>query len=172
MKLTLLCIKIFIGRLIDVSLGTLVTIFVVKNKRKLATLIGFIDVLIWFIVVKEALNTNEKSIWIALSYSFGYASGTYLGTLLSQFFSKGTVSIQVITKNKNNAVTDIIKKSNYSASIVKCIGIHKEDSNYMIYSQIDNKKIKSFKSLILSADKNAFITITESKESLNGYFAK
>lgn len=172
MNLAILCIKIFIGRLIDVSLGTLVTIYVVKNKRKLATMIGFIDVLVWFIVVKEALSTNMNSIWIALSYSLGYAAGTYLGTLLSQIFSKGTVSVQVITKNQNQVVTDEIKKFNYSASIVKCTGIHREDTRYMIYAQIENKKIKTFKDLILNADKNAFITVTESKESLNGYFAK
>lgn len=172
MDLISLCIKIFIGRLFDVSLGTLVTIYVVKNKRNLATIIGFIDVFIWFIVVREALNTEIDSIWVALSYSFGYAAGTYLGTLLSQIFSNGTASVQVITKNENNSVTDAIKKSDFSASIIKCTGIHKEDTNYMIYAQIDNKKIKLFKKIILDIDDNAFVTVTESKESLNGYFAK
>lgn len=172
MELLLLCIKIFMGRLIDVSLATLVTVYVVKSERTKATIIGFIDVFIWFIIVKEALNTEIQSIWIALAYAGGYAAGTYVGTVLSQLFNKGTVSVQIITKDIKNSVTKAIKDSGYSASIIKCKGLYKEDTNYMIYAQIENKSLKSFKNLITDIDKNAFITVTESKEMLNGYIGK
>lgn len=172
MELLLLCLKIFIGRLVDVSLATLVTVYVVKGQRTKATIIGFIDVFIWFIIVKEALNTDIQSIWIALAYAGGYASGTYVGSILSQLFSKGTVSVQIITKDIKNKVTKAIKDSGYSASIIECKGIYKEDTNYMIYAQIDNKKLKDFKTLITNVDENAFITVTESKEMLNGYLGK
>ena len=80
--------------------------------------------------------------------------------------------MQIITKNLNNSVLKALKNSSYSASIIECKGIHKEDNNYMIYSQINNKKVRDYKKLILSVDKDAFITVTESKESLNGYFGK
>ncbi len=172
MELLIMCTKIFFGRLFDVSLGTLVTIYVVKNKRTLATIIGFIDVLIWFIVVKEALNTNNQSLWIALSYASGYAIGTYVGSGLSQLFSKGTVSVQIITKNIKNEVTKMLKESGYSASIIECKGLYNEENSYMIYAQIENKKLKDFKELITKIDNNAFITVTESKEMLNGYLGK
>lgn len=172
MELLLLCIKIFIGRLVDVSLGTLVTIYVVKNKRNLATIIGFIDVLIWFIIVKEALNTNIQSIWIALAYAGGYAAGTYVGSFLSQLFNKGTVSVQIITKDIKNKVTKIIKEAGYSASIIECKGLYNEEANYMIYAQIENRRLGEFKNLVTKTDNNAFITVTESKEMLNGYLGK
>lgn len=172
MELFILCLKIFFGRLVDVSLGTLVTIYVVKNKRNLATVIGFIDVFIWFVVVKEALNTNIESIWIALSYSLGYAAGTYVGSYLSQKFNKGTVSVQIITKDSKNYVSKIIKESGYTASIIECKGLYNNEPNYMIYTQIENKKLNNFKKLITNTDNNAFITVTESKEMLNGYLGK
>ena len=172
MALFYLCVKIFCGRLVDVTLSTLQTMLLVKGKRNLATLIGFVDVFIWFLVVREALNTDIKSIWIALAYAGGYAAGTFTGSNLSKKVIKGTVSVQVITKNIKNSVTDAIKFAGYSASIVKCKGIHDEDTNYMIYAQINNKKLDDFKKLVTNTDKNAFITITESKEILNGYFGK
>ena len=172
MELLYLCIKIFTGRLVDVSLATMQTMYLVKGKRALATVFGFIDVFIWFLVVKEALNTDIDSIWIAFAYAGGYASGTFVGSSISNKVIKGTVSIQVITKNLENIVTNAIKDAGYSASIVECKGIHKEDTNYMIYAQVDNKKIKDFKTLVTSNDPNAFITVTESKEILNGYFGK
>lgn len=172
MELLFLCIKIFLGRLIDVTLATMQTMYLVKGKRNLATIIGFIDVLIWFVVVKEALNTDIQSIWIALAYAGGYAAGTFTGSGISKRVIKGTVSVQVITKNYKNKVIKALKNSNYSASVVECKGVHAEDTSYMIYAQIQNNKLSEFKKLITNIDPNAFITVTESKEILNGYFGK
>ena len=167
-----LCVKIFCGRLVDVTLSTLQTMLLVKGKRNYATIIGFIDVFIWFLVVREALNTDIKSIWIALAYAGGYAAGTFTGSNLSKKVIKGTVGVQVITKNIGNKVIKAIKASGFSATYVECKGIHKEDTSYMIGAQVDNKRLDEFKSLITNIDENAFITVTESKEIMNGYFGK
>lgn len=167
-----LCVKIFCGRLVDVTLSTLQTMLLVKGKRNLATLIGFIDVFIWFLVVREALNTDIKSIWIALAYAGGYAAGTFTGSNLSKRVIRGTVGVQVITKNVKNKVIEAIKQSGFSATYVECKGIHEEDTNYLIGAQVNNKKLDEFKALVTSIDENAFITVTESKEILNGYFGK
>ena len=172
MALFYLCVKIFCGRLVDVTLSTLQTILLVKGKRNIATIIGFVDVFIWFLVVREALNTDIKSIWIALAYAGGYASGTFTGSSLSKKIIKGTVGVQVITKNAKNKVIEAIKNSGFSATYVECKGIHEEDTNYLIGAQVDNRKLNEFKELVTSIDENAFITVTESKENLNGYFAK
>ena len=83
MELLFLCLKIFFVRIIDVSMGTFRTIVTVKGKRLVATSIGFVEAFIWFLVVKEALTTDIDSIFIALSYSAGFASGTFIGSFLS-----------------------------------------------------------------------------------------
>ena len=75
MELLLLCIKIFCVRIIDVSLGTFRTIITVKGKSLYASIIGFIEIFVWFIIVREALNTDVDSIWIAISYSLGFSTG-------------------------------------------------------------------------------------------------
>lgn len=172
MELLILCLKIFIGRLIDVTLSTLVSISVVKGHKTKATVLGFIDVFVWFVIVREALNTETKSIWIALCYAGGYAAGTFFGSLISQLTNKGTVSVQVITKDEKNKVTKTIKNSGFTASIMECKGLYNGDINYMIYAQIEDKRLKEFKKLITNTDKNAFITVTESREMLNGYVAR
>ena len=167
-----LCLKVFFGRTIEVSLSTLNTLYIVKGKRLMATIIGFIDVLIWYLIIKEALSNPINSIWIALAYAGGYAFGTYMGSFISSYLIKGTTQIQVVTKNIDNVVTNAIKDNGYGASIVECHGLLNEDTSYMIYAQVDNKKVNAFKKLINKVDSHAFVTITESKEILNGYFGK
>ena len=168
--MVVLILKVFIGRFIEVTLSTINTLYIVKGKKLMATIIGFIDILIWFLVVKEALNTPEDSVWIALSYAGGYAIGTYFGAVIAGYIIKGTTQIQVVTKNINNVVTDALKEHGYGASIVPCYGLNTEEQSLMIYAQVDNKRIKEFKKLIKKLDPHAFVAITESKENLNGYF--
>ena len=170
--MVVLCLKVFFGRFIEVTLSTMNTIYIVKGKKIVATIVGFIDILIWFLIVKEALNTPEDSIWIALSYAGGYAIGTYFGSVFASVFIKGTTQVHIVTKNIENKVTDAIKENGYGASIVPCYGLNSEEQSLMIYAQVDNKKIKDFKKLIKKIDPNAFVTITESKDNLNGFFGE
>ena len=51
MELLILCLKVFLVRILDVSLGTMRTIVMVKGKTLIASLIGFVELLIWFLIV-------------------------------------------------------------------------------------------------------------------------
>ena len=101
MSIFYLCIKIFLTRIIDVTLGTFRTILTVKDKVLVSSVIGFFEVLIWFLIAKEALETNS-SILIGVFYALGFASGTYIGGIISRKLIKGNLQVQIITKNNLN----------------------------------------------------------------------
>ena len=169
MTLFSLCLKIFLARVIDVSLATFVTILNVKGEKIKATIIGFIDVIIWFLVVKEALNTELESIWIALSYAGGYAVGTYVGGTLSSLLIKGKISVQVILKYLPLEETEKIRNAGYAVSQIECTG--KEGSKKsMLFIEVDKKKLNELKAIIKEIDKNAFIVVNETKYVENGFF--
>ena len=169
MELFILCVKIFFVRILDVSLGTVRMIITVKGNKLVASLIGFFEILVWFLIVKEALNTTETSIFIALSYSLGYATGTYIGGILSDKFVSGTLSVQVILSNNNHKIVDKIREEGFAVSVVNVKG--KEDHDkYMLFMEIDKKKINQLKYLIKSLDSKAFIVVNETKMVENGFF--
>ena len=169
MTLFLLCIKIFIARIVDVSLATFVTVLTVKGKRLTATLIGFIDVIIWFLVVREALNTKMDSMWIALSYAGGYAAGTFIGTTLSNSLIKGKISVQVILDEMASKEIEKIRTAGYAVSQVGCTG--KDNAKkLMLFIEVDKKHLNDLKKIISSIDKNAFIVVYETKYVENGFF--
>ena len=169
MELFILCVKIFFVRILDVSLGTVRMIITVKGNKLVASLIGFFEILVWFLIVKEALNTTETSIFIALSYSLGYATGTYIGGILSDKFVSGTLSVQVILSNNNHKIVDKIREEGFAVSVVNVEG--KEDHDkYMLFMEIDKKKINQLKYLIKSLDSKAFVAVNETKMVENGFF--
>lgn len=167
METLFLCIKIFIVRIFDVSLGTARTIIMIKGKSLLASIIGLIEVFIWFMIVREALNTQESGILIAISYSLGFATGTYIGSLLSNYFIEETLGVEVITEKER--IINTIRKNGYAVSVLNVNGQTKKQK-YMLIIEIKNKKLAHLKELIQRLDKNAFIMVNETKLVHNGYF--
>lgn len=165
----LLCIKIFLVRILDVSLGTVRTIMTVKNKNIIASIIGFVEITVWFLVVKEALNTDNNSIFIVFSYALGFSTGTYIGGIISNKYIKGYVTVQVITENKE--LEHIIRKNNYGVTTINIKGIENKNKKLLLI-QINNKTIEELKTLINKNDSKAFIVISETKYIQNGFIKK
>lgn len=167
MDLLFLCIKIFFVRIIDVTLGTCRTVMVVKGKTLFATMIGFIEVFIWFLIVREALNTDVESIWIAVSYSLGFATGTYLGGFISKNLIKTTFSVEVITSKKE--MSDILREKGYGVTELSVEGKDTKTEKYMLLLEVSNSSLNELKNYIKVLDKNAFTIVTETKLVQNGY---
>ncbi len=159
----LLCIKIFLVRILDVSLGTVRTIMTVKNKNIIASIIGFLEITVWFLVVKEALNTENNSIFIVFSYALGFSTGTYIGGIISNKYIKGYVTVQVITTNKN--LENILRKNKYGVTTINI----ENKNQIMLIIQINNKTINELKTLINKNDQKAFVVINETKYIQNGF---
>lgn len=170
MELALLCLKIFFVRILDVSMGTARMIIVVKGKSLMASLIGLVEVFIWFMIVREALNTDAGGLWIAASYSLGFATGTFIGGKLSARFIKGTMSVQVITDDSN--LDEMLREKGYGITVVNAEGHDVTKKRYILFIEIDNSKLAMLKDHIKDLDNNAFITASETKYVQNGFFVK
>ena len=164
MKLFLLCLKIFSARIIDVSMNTIRTVYIVKEKRFIATIIAFFEVLIWFEVARTALNTKITSFLIPISYAAGYATGTYIGTLIRSKFIKGHYTINIISNKINAKEILILKQEGFGLTSIKT-----ENKSRLIIAEINKKDLAKLKALITTFDAKAFIYVNDTKTIINGY---
>ena len=155
-----LSIKIFFARILDVSLGVIRTVEIVKNNTIKAVLIAFFEVLIWYIVAREALTYKEFNIVIAICYSAGYAFGTLIGSFISNYFISGNSGIFIVSKVINKKEINIIKNKGYSLSSLTL-----DNDNKMLFIEVDNRKLKGLLSLIKSIDKQSFVCIIDAKKN-------
>lgn len=169
MTLFLLCIKIFFVRVLDVALGTIRTVMTVKGKNLLATIIGFIEVTIWFLVVKDALNSDSNSMWIVFSYAGGFAIGTYLGGILSKRFIRGKLNVQIIVNKDNNDLIGVLRENGYAISVMKAKG-YKDSNKLLLFMEIDSYHLQELDEMVKSHDEKAFMVVNETKYVQNGYF--
>ena len=164
-----LCLNIFVVKIVEVSLNTIVTVLTVKNKKIIATILGFIDVLIWFMIVREALSSNISSIWLALSFASGHAVGTYLGTMLCNKLINEKILMQVVIDKVPKEKIDSIRDKGYAISEIDCTGKN-NSKKVMLFIELNNKRLEELKTYIKEIDNNAFMTINETKKVINGFF--
>ena len=166
--LLLTCLKIFAARIIDVSLGTIRTVFFVKGKTIEPFIIAFFEVLIWFAIAREALNASGNTIIIAVSYALGYATGTFIGSKLSKVLVKGIVGVQVVIKENADDLIKELREDGYGISVIELKKDYEGHNKDMLYIQVNNNKLKELTNIIKKHDETAFIVVNETKFVHNG----
>ena len=164
----LTCLKIFAARILDVSLGTLRTRFFVKGKTIEPFFIAFIEVLIWFVVAREALSTDGNMFFIAISYSGGYATGTLIGSIIANKVIKGVMGVQVVLNNNKEELIEVLRENGYAVSVIELKKSYEGDNKDMLYIQINSDKLQELTNIIKEKDSNAFIVVNETKLVQNG----
>ena len=172
MNLFLLCLKIILVRITDVSMGTVYTIMVVKRKKWLAGIIGFIEIFIWFMIVREALTFETSSFFenlmIGISYALGFAIGTVIGGHISDKYIHGIVSVQIIT-SKYDLLTSALRDKGYAVSSINIEGLDKDTNKKMLLLEINDTKLNDIKNIAREIDSKSFLTVSETKYITNGF---
>lgn len=160
------CLKIFFARILDVSISTFRQHILLKGKILIGPILAFFEVFIWFLIAREALLVSVDSLWIPISYSLGYATGTLLGSVIARVLMKGYVSLQIIMSAKNKKLLKALKRKGYKYSLIH-LDSEEEDKEMMLLS-VQASSMKKTLDFILSYEENAFISISDSKSVFNG----
>lgn len=165
MNLTVLCIKVFITMILNVTFSIIRLDCVVKDRKVLASITGFLQAFVWFLVIKDALSVEEGGIYIALTYATGFCLGTLFAIRLIDNFSKGNYVLKIISSHIE--LVELLKDRGYGVSAIKT----HDDKNLLIAS-VDKSRYKDIRDFIDKIDPSAFVTVRENKEVYNGYFEK
>jgi len=162
------CLTIFLARIVDVSISTLRTMIMVRKRSIIIPILAFFEVFIWFIAARRALNTNIKNLMIPIFYSLGYATGTYIGGLLSHRFIKDINTIEVTTKRNNTKLINYLRKNGYSISILGLKNSY-DLAKDMIIIDVKRSSTNKLMDQIKKIDPDAFIVVRDTRVVYNGY---
>jgi len=86
---------IFTCRVVDVSLGTIRLLLLVRGKRVQAALVGFFEVLVFIHALGRVVGHIDNPVKL-LAYASGFASGCILGSLLEEKITTGYQTVHVV----------------------------------------------------------------------------
>ncbi|MFI3261077.1 MAG: DUF5698 domain-containing protein [bacterium] len=164
----LTCIQIFLARVVDVTLGTLRTIQIVRGKKKSAAIVAFFEVFIWFMIAKEALDNVDETLLVPIFYSLGFAVGTYIGVKLTSRFINSYVTAQITTKRNNEKLITALRDSGFGVSVVSLKNSRDQVKKDLLFISINKRTIDELTILVRKFDEHAFILFNETRIVQNG----
>jgi uncharacterized protein YebE (UPF0316 family) len=115
-------IFIFCARVVDVSMGTLRTMCVVRGLRFTAAILGFFEVGIWVTAVSGVLTHLEQ--WYNIvAYASGFATGNVIGIFIEQKLAIGMQMVRLISRSQSAAVAAGLRLAGYAVTEVKGQGL-------------------------------------------------
>jgi len=157
----LLPILIFFARVADVTLGTIRIIFVSKGIKYLAPLVGFVEILIWLLAIGQIMQ-NLDNVYYYIFYAGGFATGNFVGIIIEEKLSIGTVGIRVITRKDASALTIALRKARFGVTVVDAEG--PKGSVKLIYSIIKRQNAEHFIKLVNKYNPRAFYSIEDIRQ--------
>ncbi len=146
-----------VGRVVDVTLGTLRTVFVVHGRRGVACALGFFELLIWVVVVSRVIQNLERPIF-AICYAAGFALGTYLGMTVEGWFGAGDQVIRVFTRLGPQLVKEL-RGQGYV--VTQFDGTGKQGPISMVFLQAARRKMRPVIEHVTRADPECFYIVDD-----------
>lgn len=117
MSVALICLLIFAARVVDVTLGTLRTVWIVQGRRISVFCLGFVEILIWVFAVSSVIQNLENP-WYAVFYAIGFATGNYIGITLEQKLAYGEQVVRVFSRN-GDELASALRDCGYGVTVFR-----------------------------------------------------
>jgi len=163
-------ITILLAKIIEVSLTTLRMVFVSKGEKRLASVIGFVEVTIWLKVASVVLvNINEHPAKMFV-YALGFAIGNYIGLTIEDKLGLGYSKIQIITDIDNGEdLANSIRELGRAVTIIKGEG---RDTKKAVLTTYVRRKDKDDLLKKIDANKVGIVTVSETQKIYGGFGIK
>ncbi len=108
---------IFFARILDVSIGTLRIMFISKGYKGKASLLGFVEVLIWIFIVAQIFQNLDN--WLNyVAFAGGFAAGNYIGMLIEEKMKMGLQIFRIITNKDSEVLFNKLKEADFRVTLV------------------------------------------------------
>jgi len=160
-------ILIVIARVTDVTFGTLRIILLSKGFKNIAPVVGFFESLVWILVAARIITDLTNPITY-IAYALGYAVGTYVGIIIENKLSIGSVLVRAIVSKESFALESVLRENKFGLTTVDATG--KDGLVKVLFIVINRKELDKCVGIIRENNPAAFFTI-ENVQSVNaGYF--
>ncbi|MFU0826494.1 MAG: UPF0316 protein SD1D_0135 [Lachnoclostridium sp.] len=168
----LLYLIIFAAKVVELSISTIRLVYVNKGEGVKGAVLGFIEILIWLLVVCSVLNNITEDPFKIVAYAAGYSLGVYLGVLIESKVAIGLASVQVVVDAEyGNILADKMRDNAFGVTIIEGKGKNGSSKN-LLFIQLKRKKIPFAIKLIKETIPNAYISINDVKSIFGGFIKK
>lgn len=117
----LLPVFIFLARIVDVSLGTLRTILLVRGYAIFAAGLGFFEITIWLFAISSVIQHLNNPTSIA-AYAGGFAAGNIVGIWFERKLAMGFQLVRFVSNDPTRQIATALRADGFTVTEVKAEG--------------------------------------------------
>ena len=165
----LVCLLVCAAKIIEISIQSLKTCMMVKGQRLKAAGLGFLECIIWGLVISTIIGTLGDDIFLLLFYCVGYATGLFLGSTIESKIALGTSNLELIASDESTEkITEYLKKNNRGYTVFE--GHGSVDKMNMIFIVLPRKETpKVLREIKKACNDKVFVVASEVSKYAGGY---
>ncbi|HRW80674.1 MAG TPA: DUF2179 domain-containing protein [Desulfomonilia bacterium] len=149
---------IFFARIMDVSLDTVRIIFINRNLRSYAAFIGFFEVLIWLMVIRQIFQQLDNPLCF-IAYAAGFAAGNFVGIIIENRISIGRVIVRIITRREADDLVAFLRSAGYGITVIEAEGV--TGPVKVIFTIVERSNIEHIVGMIKQYNPQAFYSVED-----------
>ena len=163
------CLIVCAAKIIEITIQSLKTCMMVKGQRLKAAGLGFVECIIWGLVISTIIGTLGDNIFLLLFYCVGYATGLFLGSTIEGKIALGTSSLELIANDENTEkITEYLRANDRGYTVFA--GHGSKDKMNMIFIVLPRKEtIKVLKDVRKLCNNEVFVVAAEVSKYAGGY---
>ena len=163
------CLIVCCAKIIEISIQSLKTCMMVKGQRLRAAMLGFVECMLWGLVVSSIISTLGDNLLLLVFYCFGYAVGLFLGSTIEGKIAIGTSNLELIANDENtDKITTYLKENNRGFTVLD--GHGSTEKMNMIFIVLPRKEAgKVLREIRKICDNKVFVVASEVSKYAGGY---
>ena len=163
------CFIVCAAKIVEISIQSLKTCMMVKGQRLKAAALGFVECMIWGLVISTIISTLGDNLLLLLFYCFGYAVGLFLGSTIEGKIALGTSNLELIANDESTEkITAYLKENNRGYTVFG--GRGSIDKMNMIFIVLPRKETpRVLREIRECCDNKVFVVASEVSKYAGGY---
>ncbi len=158
---------IFLARVCDQTIGTLRIILLARGNRLLAPLLGFIEVVIWLVAIRQ-IFTRLDNFMCYFAYGAGFALGNYVGMVLDAKIALGTQLLRVITRKDPALLAVRLRQDGYG--VTELSGEGATGPVNILFTLVPRRDVPAVADVVREYHPNAFYSLEDVRTVESGVF--
>jgi uncharacterized protein YebE (UPF0316 family) len=158
---------IFALRVSDMTCDTLRMLFVVRGRKGIAWVLGFIQSVIFVIAITSVLQHLDNPLNV-IGYAAGFATGNVVGMWIEERLAIGYVKISIVTQRFGTALSQLLRDSGFGVTEIPARG--RDGMVSMLSVSVMRKDVSRVEDIVHAMDPEAFVISEDMRLLRRGFW--
>lgn len=160
---------IFFARVIDVSMGTIRMILIIRGDKIPAAIIGFFEIMVYTVALGMVVGSLNDPIKL-LVFCSGFALGVIVGSVIEEKLALGYRGLQVTIDRQHEYIVDELREEGFPVTCWEAQG--KLGPKMVMSIMVRRNMADLVEEKVYEKDPSAFVVWMEPKYFSGGYIKK